>query len=151
MSYTGDDTSIAVGDVFTPVRWGIFAAESFGIVESWLAGKTVFDPTMGEGNLLEALVLAAIERGLDADSLPFGNLYGNELNAGYRNAAVEKFKSRFGRDMSANFTQGDILSFGGGSFDILFGNRIVSVNHIIHIFSILIGYRNKTIKQAKSS
>ena len=38
--------------------------------------------------------------------------------------------------------QSDFVNF-------FFGNRIVSA--IIHIFSILIGYRNKTIKQAKSS
>jgi len=51
------DNNLFIGDVFTPLEWGIFAIERFGFFEKWLSGCTVFDPTMGEGNLLEAFII----------------------------------------------------------------------------------------------
>jgi len=51
-----------IGNVFTPVEWGIFAIEKFDFFEKWLSGATVFDPTMGEGNLLEAFILLGLSK-----------------------------------------------------------------------------------------
>ena len=51
---SSDSRSLKIGAVFTPLRWAEFAIERFGLFERWLAGATVLDPTMGEGNLLEA-------------------------------------------------------------------------------------------------
>ena len=75
MTGTDEDRKSAIGDVFTPPEWGAAAAKWSGVLDCWLAGGTVLDPTMGEGNLLESLVLAAEERGLDPASLPFETLY----------------------------------------------------------------------------
>jgi hypothetical protein len=121
-AYGLTDTSLAIGDVFTPGEWGRFAVQKYDLLPLWLSGHTFFDPTMGEGNLLESLVMYALEKGHVLETLPIANLYGNELNAGYLEKALMKFKTFFGVDMNDNFTNGDILTFGNRSFDVLFGN-----------------------------
>ena len=119
---TDEDRKSAIGDVFTPPEWGAAAAKWSGVLDCWLAGGTVLDPTMGEGNLLESLVLAAEERGLDPASLPFETLYGNELNTRHFQAALEKFRTRWNRDMSSNFSNLDFFDYNCLPFDAVFGN-----------------------------
>ena len=58
------DKELNIGDVFTPLRWGEFAIQQFGIFQKWLEGATIFDPTMGEGNLLESLITYGISAGM---------------------------------------------------------------------------------------
>ena len=45
---TEEDRKSAIGDVFTPLEWGRAAAQWSGVLDLWLAGGTVFDPTMGD-------------------------------------------------------------------------------------------------------
>lgn len=116
------DKQLEIGDVFTPLKWGQFAIEKFDLFQKWLDGATIFDPTMGSGNLLEALVTTGISKGYTVDQLPTHTLFGNELNTEYFNQAIAKFKDHYGLDMVANFTNEDILQLPPRQYDIVFGN-----------------------------
>lgn len=82
------DKDLQIGDVFTPLKWGEFAIYKFNIFSKWVNGASVFDPTMGEGNLLEALITHGLSKGYSIESLPTKNLYGNELNTNFFNQAL---------------------------------------------------------------
>ena len=116
------DNNLFIGDVFTPLEWGIFAIERFGFFEKWLSGCTVFDPTMGEGNLLEAFILLGISKKLSLSELPTHNLFGNELNTIYYQNAITKFKQKYGIDLSSNFTNEDIFVLKPRQYDLILGN-----------------------------
>lgn len=116
------DKELTIGAFFTPVQWGKFAIKQFDIYQKWLNGATVFDPTMGEGNLLESLIIFGIEQGRKLSELPTSNLFGNEINTEFFNNAILKFKTRYGLDMTNNFTNKDFLNLKGNKFDIIFGN-----------------------------
>lgn len=113
---------LKIGDVFTPIKWGIFAIEKFKIFQKWINGAAIFDPTMGEGNLLEALVEYGLSNGYTIDKLPIQHLFGNELNTEYYKSALLKFSSKYGINMHNNFTNEDILQLKPHSYDIVFGN-----------------------------
>jgi len=87
-----------------------------------MAGKTVFDPTMGDGNLLASLVDYGIERGFSISKLPLSRLFGMEINPDAHRKAIDRFSREYEVDMTGNFTNGDVLAFGKDAFDVLFGN-----------------------------
>lgn len=122
MSLSSSSKELQIGDVFTPLNWSEFAIERFRIFESWMAGSSVFDPTMGEGNLLESLVRIGLENGHTIDDLPIQKLYGNELNTRYFKRACDKFSVDFGVKMGSNFTNADILDLEVKEYDIVYGN-----------------------------
>jgi hypothetical protein len=108
--------------VYTPQQWAQFAIEQYGLLDQWLAGKTIFDPTMGEGNLLAALVESALSQGYALSKLPMTNLFGVELIGDAHKQALLLFEKKYDINMEANFFNEDILTFGNKFFDILFGN-----------------------------
>lgn len=116
------DSLLRIGDVFTPLKWGEFAVQEFGLIGKWMDGATVFDPTMGEGNLLEALIKFGLKQGVPLEELPTERLFGNELNTGHFETALEKFQVRYGLDMRANFSNCDLLALDERAYDIIFGN-----------------------------
>jgi hypothetical protein len=116
------DNLLRIGDVFTPLKWGEFAVREFGLFDKWMGGATVFDPTMGEGNLLEALIKLGLKQGVPISELPTENLFGNELNTRHYETALQKFNTQFGLDMSSNFTNCDLLSLTEKKYDLVFGN-----------------------------
>lgn len=120
--FGSSNKKLKIGDVFTPLKWGEFAIERFGLFSKWLNGASVFDPTMGEGNLLEALISYGLAKGYAIDNLPTDKLFGNELNIDYYHKTLEKFSKKYHLDMSANFTNEDILRLKPKQFDIIFGN-----------------------------
>jgi hypothetical protein len=113
---------LCIGAVYTPQKWAYFAIEQYGLLNQWLAGKTIFDPTMGEGSLLAALIESALSQGYALLDLPIANLFGVELQRDSHKRALLLFEKKYGIDMGANFFNEDILAFGSRSFDILFGN-----------------------------
>ncbi|MDG1332740.1 MAG: hypothetical protein P8P74_10440 [Crocinitomicaceae bacterium] len=119
---TTDTTSYRIGVKFTPYDWAIFASNQFGIYNSWINGSTVFDPTMGLGNLLEALIKIGLSNGLKINELPTNRLYGNELNDYFYTEALARFKKEYGLDMSANFSNSDFFELETKEYDIIFGN-----------------------------
>ena len=116
------DKDLQIGDVFTPIKWGEFAIDKFDLFSKWLNGASIFDPTMGEGNLLESLITYGLSKGFSIENLPINNLFGNELNTTHFNKAISKFKEKYGLDMSKNFTNEDLLRLKPKKFDIIFGN-----------------------------
>ena len=118
----GSFYSLSIGAIYTPEKWARFAIEKFNIFEAWISGKTVFDPTMGEGSLLAALAEYGLSRGYTPARLPWERLYGLELNAESHKKAVDYFSARYGIDMRGNFFNADIFDFNDRAFDVLFGN-----------------------------
>lgn len=116
------DKNLQIGDVFTPLKWAEFAIAKFDIFQKWINGASVFDPTMGEGNLLEGLITYGLSKGLSIHDLPTNRLFGNELNTVYFNKAISKFSEKYGLDMSKNFTNEDFLKLTPKKYDIVFGN-----------------------------
>jgi hypothetical protein len=115
-------TNLEIGAVFTPLQWGEFAIDQFGVFEKWMAGATVFDPTMGSGDLLEALVKTGLRKGFSIEELPLKSLHGNELNTVFHKQAVQKFEEEYGVDMRNNFENEDFLKLGALAYDIILGN-----------------------------
>ncbi len=124
-STLSDNTSLLkIGNFFTPTKWGEFAVEEFGLFEKWIAGQTVFDPTMGEGYLLESLISYGLKRGYDLQQLPIHNLFGAELNESYFNNFLVRVKNRYGSLIQRENYQNEDIFFQKEErkFDILLGN-----------------------------
>jgi hypothetical protein len=113
--------NLSIGAVYTPYKWAKFAIERYDLFDDWIAGKTIFDPTMGEGHLLAALVQYGFERGYAPGNLPIQRLFGAELNTAAYTRALEKFAHAYDADMRTNFINSDIMAL-GESFDVVFGN-----------------------------
>jgi methylase of polypeptide subunit release factors len=112
------------GCVFTPIKWAKFAVKKYGLFGDWLNGATILDPTMGEGNLLHALIETGIESGYTMNDLPVQNLFGIELNTKIFNKAVDQLEKLCGRNfVKENFVNADTLFFTfNRKFDLIFGN-----------------------------
>lgn len=67
-----------LGAVFTPLPLARWAAAESGLLDLWLSGGSVLDPTCGTGNLLLALALEAQSRGVTVDRKMTSRLYGME-------------------------------------------------------------------------
>jgi hypothetical protein len=115
---------LSIGTVFTPLKWAHFAITEFDLFTKWMNGATIFDPTMGEGHLLEALITFGLQKGVNLKELPVDNLYGVEMNTSCFETCVRKMKSTYGIRLSPHkFVNGDIFSLKNEqSFDIVFGN-----------------------------
>lgn len=111
-----------VGAVFTPLYWGRFAVERFGIADAWLAGASVVDPTMGEGQLLEALLQAGIARGHRPEELPWDRLSGVEIEESFIRRARERFAAEYGLEMDGRFIHGDVFTAAVPRADIVLAN-----------------------------
>lgn len=116
--------NLSIGAFFTPLEWAEFVAEKFGFFGKWMGGATIFDPTMGEGNLLEALITIGIKRGQSPKELPIQNLYGVELNRQYFQTFFMKMKQKYDIDFPAeNFCNEDIFfQRDERVFDAIFSN-----------------------------
>ncbi|MBK6418737.1 MAG: hypothetical protein IPF79_06065 [Ignavibacteria bacterium] len=121
-TFDSSNSHLRIGDVFTPTQWALFAIDEFGIYDKWLKGNRVFDPTMGSGNLLEALIIRGLSDGKRLPDLPTENLFGNELNSSHYRSAIDKFKQKYHLDMTLNFSNQDILNLKSEQYDIVFGN-----------------------------
>ena len=111
-----------IGVVFTPREWAQFAIQKFGIFDRWIKGDTIFDPTIGSGDLLLALIHLGIEKGYSIKSLPTDRLFGNELNLANYSNAINRFQTEFNLDLGANLTNKDLLQLPSHKFDIILGN-----------------------------
>ncbi|MGM0375779.1 MAG: Eco57I restriction-modification methylase domain-containing protein [Bacteroidota bacterium] len=116
------DLQLKIGNIFTPKAWARFAIEEASLFDKWQKGHTIFDPTMGRGQLLEALVEYGLEKGFSLKELPIKLLFGNELNRENHAEALDRFREYFCADMSENFQNGDIFDMKPQSFDLIFGN-----------------------------
>lgn len=113
-----------IGSVFTPSEWAHFAIEKYSLVEKWLRGSLILDPTMGNGELLVALITSAQNKGYSIHSLPVENLYGVEMNQSFYEEACDRLKELCGAKFTArNFVCNDVLFYNFTTkFDVIFGN-----------------------------
>ena len=113
-----------IGAFFTPIFWGKFFVEEFKIFEKWLGGASIFDPTMGNGNLIFSLLEYALEKNYSLKKLPLNNLYGAEMNEEFFQKFFSLAKKKYGIVFSKNnFYNQDIFFLKKNQkFDILFGN-----------------------------
>lgn len=116
--------SRGIGEFFTPVEWAEFAINKFGLFEKWLNGATIFDPTMGTGNLLEGLITYGIKKGHSPKTLPINNLFGVELSNKHLQAFITRLTKEYGIKLEkGNYTNNDIFFLKKERvFDIIFGN-----------------------------
>lgn len=115
-------SNLKIGDVFTPHKYAKYFLKKYNVVNEWLHGATVFDPTMGQGDLLLSLVELAIEQGHNPNKLPYHNLFGYELNTEYYNKAVNTFKKKYKYENT--FKNTDFIEFDSckRKYDIILGN-----------------------------
>lgn len=118
------DPTLEIGVVFTPDKWAQFAIERFNIFQKWIDGATVFDPTMGEGNLIFSLIDYGLQKGYSLENLPIRNLYGVEINSGIFRDFQEKASAKYGNKLiKSNFKNEDIFfQDKEKKFDLIFGN-----------------------------
>ena len=81
---------------FTPRAWAIWFAEGAGVVDAWLNGATVLDPTCGRGDLLTGLLAAGLRRGVPARELPVRRLYGIEREPAFLRELSRDCRREFG-------------------------------------------------------
>ena len=117
-----NDKQLQIGCVYTPVEQAVVFFERYQIFEQWMNGARVFDPTMGSGNLLEALIVMGIDRNYRIDQMPLTGLFGNELNSEQYKKTLLYFQERYGVDMSSQFTNEDIFMLSPKFYDIVIGN-----------------------------
>src|SRR4029079_4019097 len=81
---------------FTPRPWAEWLAERAGVLDAWLNGATVLDPTCGRGDLLLGLLSAAVRRGVAASARRLRRLYGFERHPAFLRALVQTCRREFG-------------------------------------------------------
>src|SRR6267154_2187050 len=95
ISRLSQHSGLSTQHFFTPRPWAIWLAECSGIVDAWLGGATVFDPTCGRGDLLLGLMAAGLRRGWPAPELPISRLHGVEREPAFLRDLVRDCRSEF--------------------------------------------------------
>ena len=115
-------TKLNIGCVFTPVQHAVSFFERYDIFDQWMGGSTIFDPTMGSGNLLEALIVMGLDKGRSIADLPTHRLFGNELNTAQYDQTLSKFQEKYELDMREQFHNEDVFSLSPKAYDIVLSN-----------------------------
>lgn len=113
-----------IGAVFTPLKWAKWVVQTFGVVEKWLSGASVCDPTAGEGAFAFALIDLAESMGAIVDDTLLNRLYLIEREACFVEAFKERFRRRYAREFPAGniFCADVILNCPSIRADVLIGN-----------------------------
>ncbi len=113
-----------IGAFFTPVHWAKWVIRKNNLLEQWLQGATVLDPTAGEGSFLEAFISLAFERTIDVNDRMLHRLVGIEKERSF----VENFFSNMQRRYHISFPEENfrcedfILQQSNVKADIVVGN-----------------------------
>ncbi len=113
-----------IGQIMTPLDCAMEFVLKYDIAKDWLNGASVFDPTMGEGNLLQALVQVALNQGVRLENLPINRLFGVELDGELFAKTFVKFHQIYNINLPReNFWHQDfICNFHDKKFDIILSN-----------------------------
>jgi hypothetical protein len=99
------------GAVFTPERWAEWLIRRFGVVDAWIRGSSVLDPTCGNGQFLVSIIAAALESGIPRRKLPLERLFGIEKEKLLLDELRCRLTMKFGIEMPArNLIARDILA-----------------------------------------
>jgi hypothetical protein len=113
-----------IGVVYTPSFWSSWAINHFGVVESWVSGKSVIDPTVGDGSFIQALVEETLRSGSEITSEMIENLYGFDLRSEGIESLKQALKENYGIELSSsNLRKFDaVLEPFPQKFDVIIGN-----------------------------
>ncbi len=113
-----------IGVHLTPPAWVEWLITRMNVLDAWLSGAAVLDPTCGDGRFLLSLIRGGVARGIAPDRLPLGRLFGIEREGRFRNMFLRRVEEEFGVDFPGhNFVTADLFfSRHHPSADILVGN-----------------------------
>lgn len=115
---------VSIGQVFTPIEAAKRIVVEHGVLDSWLGGATVLDPTAGDGSFLEALIALALERGVARSAVPVRALHAVERDGALLRAFAARIWTRYSLQVpDANLLASDLFALGGApQVDVLVGN-----------------------------
>ena len=115
-----------IGVRFTPEPWCRWLLERYGVLDRWLDGARICDPTAGDGAMMEALCRMAVSRGVSLDRPLLSRLVLIEREPSFLDAFRRRFRSFFHLDFpEENLICSDVVTRTEslpGDFDILIGN-----------------------------
>ena len=118
------DKSTTIGEVFTPLKWAKWLIDKWDILNAWIDGAHICDPTAGKGVFILALLEIARCRGVPITSDRLSRLTLIERNAAHLAWFRKNVKQEFGVDFPGSqlFCQDIIMEPHAGKYDILIGN-----------------------------
>jgi hypothetical protein len=114
----------SVGVFFTPLEWVKWVLQKYHILNKWIDGAAIFDPTAGEGNFLEGLIDLAIANEIIVTPKMLDRLWANETRSEFINTFISNIEIKYHLKFPANnFANEDILWFDRDlQADIILGN-----------------------------
>ena len=85
-----------IGAVFTPANWARFCVTRFGLLQKWLSGSSVCDPTAGNGAFVFALCNEALASGRKLTANLVKNLFVCEREKRFVDHFRERFTEKYG-------------------------------------------------------
>lgn len=109
---------------FTPLPWTKWVVAKYGLLDEWLDGAVVLDPTAGEGNFLEAFIALALHRGATIRREMLKRLFGIEKEKDFAVNFYSRMRGKYGISFPMeNFRTADfIFSKSRMEADIAVGN-----------------------------
>jgi hypothetical protein len=120
----GEVAELPVGVFFTPLKQVKWVLEKYQILDRWIDGAAIFDPTAGEGRFLEGLIDLAVSTGIRVNSAMLSRLWANEKQPEFIRAFHANIKRKYGLEFPVgNFWHQDILWCDRAlQVDIILGN-----------------------------
>ena len=113
-----------IGVVYTPEYWSSWAISHFHVVDSWVSGKTIVDPTVGDGSFIRSLIEETLKAESKITEQMISNLYGFDILPQGIDSLRNFLKSEYGIHVSSsNFRKFDaVLDTFPKKFDVVIGN-----------------------------
>lgn len=113
-----------IGQVFTPLNWAKWLINKWNIIEAWVDGAYICDPTAGQGVFAMAMIQIAKERGVPITSDRLSRLTLIEMVPSLLNQFKRKVRSEFSIDFPTSqiYSQDVITQSHHKQYDILIGN-----------------------------
>lgn len=99
------NASHPIGAIFTPPEWAMWLVEKYGIVDKWLSGKSVLDPTCGHGAFIFAIIDSAHKEKIPISKMPIENLFGIEKEKKF----ISIFQKEFSKKYEIDFPKRNII------------------------------------------
>ena len=121
---TSPSETFSIGEIFTPIKWARWLLNEWGIVEKWIDGASICDPTAGNGVFALALFDAAKQRGVIVTKDMLRRICLIEWNADHLHAFTVTAKRDYGLQLPATSLRvcDVIIDTPRVTFDILVGN-----------------------------
>jgi hypothetical protein len=118
----GEGAESPIGVFFTPLKQVKWVLEKYQILNKWIDGAAIFDPTAGEGRFLEGLIDLAISHGITVNAKMLARLWANEKQPEF----IQTFHANIKRKYRLKFPQSNFWHQ-----DILWCDRELQVDIIL--------------------